>query len=109
MHETHKDMHAHTAIVIHSTVRFSVSYPVSAPGNCPNKGALHSFTLLLSHQLFFSSSSFPNTPFAEKGGKEGAVTSSGQSGLSTTNQQSASTVDNAHKVNRFQVCLSNHC
>lgn len=40
--------HARIAIVIHSTVRFSMSYPVSAVGSCPNKGALHSFTELLS-------------------------------------------------------------
>lgn len=69
MHETHKDMHAHTAIVIHSTVRFSVSYPVSAPGNCPNKGALHSFTLLLSHQLFFLLLLFQILHLQKKGGK----------------------------------------
>lgn len=35
--------HTRPAIVIHSTVRFSVSYPVSAVGSCPKKGALHSF------------------------------------------------------------------
>lgn len=60
--------HIHApAIVIHSTVRFSMSYPVSAVGSCPNKGALHSFTVLLSfvsHTNIFSSQS--NTSILER-------------------------------------------
>lgn len=51
-HELHEDTHTHThartTIVIHSTVRFDVSHPVSTVGSCPNKGDLHS-SLCTSH------------------------------------------------------------
>lgn len=49
--------HTRPAIVIHSTVRFSVSYPVSAVGSCPKKGALHSFFCALSS--VFDNNVFP--------------------------------------------------
>lgn len=63
MSHTHKN----TAIVIHSTVRFSMSYPASAVGSFPNKGALHSFIVMhssVSHTNIFSSQ--PNTSILER-------------------------------------------
>lgn len=54
--ETQK--HTRTTIVIHSTVRLSMSYPVSAGGSCPNKGALHSFIVLPSFSYVSHTSSF---------------------------------------------------
>lgn len=94
--ELHKN--THTAIVTHSTVRFSVSYPVSAVGSCPNKGALHSFIVLLSSISHTNVFFFPAEHF-NPGKREWApLLSLTQSGRPTTNQQSASLVDNAHKL-----------
>lgn len=46
---THKGCtNTHATIVIHSTVRSSMSYPVWTVGSCPNKGASHSLIALFS-------------------------------------------------------------
>lgn len=90
--------HTRTAIVIHSTVRFSVSYPVSAVGSCPNKGALHSFIVLLSfvsHTNFFF---FPVKHFNPGKRQWAPLLSLTRSGHPTANRQSASLVDNALKL-----------
>lgn len=71
-HKLHKN--TRTTIVIHSTVRFSVSYPVSAVGSCPNKGALHFFIVLLSSDSHKNIFFFPSQTLQSWKERMGAAT-----------------------------------
>lgn len=90
--------HTCTTIVIHSTVRFSVSHPVPTVGSCPNKGALHSFIVLfssISHTNIHSPQW--NTSNLVREHRHCYCLWPNRNILST-NWQSASSVDNAHKL-----------
>lgn len=97
--------HIRTTIVIHSTVRFNVSHPVSTVGSCPNKGALHS-SLCCSHPSltprFFLPSQTLQNPVRERRRRYRLWPNQD---ILTTNRQSASLMDNAQKLRIWNTCV----